>query len=102
MMHHIENINQVVHGMANLIKDDGIIITEDPSLLEMLKNNAYDQVYAEHMYIWSLSSMKNLLNTYNLEVFDIENNEFHGGCTRYYIAKKNKKNYKQGNATAKK
>lgn len=90
-MHHIENINQVVHGMANLIKDDGIIITEDPSLLEMLKNNAYDQVYAEHMYIWSLSSMKNLLNTYNLEVFDIENNEFHGGCTRYYIAKKNKK-----------
>ena len=59
--------------------------------MEMLKNNAYDQVYAEHMYIWSLSSMKNLLNTYNLEVFDIENNEFHGGCTRYYIAKKNKK-----------
>ena len=90
-MHHIENINEVVRGMANLIKDDGIIITEDPSLLEMLKNNAYDQVYAEHMYIWSLSSMKNLLNTYNLEVFDIENNEFHGGCTRYYIAKKNKK-----------
>ena len=38
----------------------------------MLKNNAYDQVYAEHMYIWSLSSMKNLLNTYNLEVFDLK------------------------------
>ena len=36
-MHHIEDINGVVKGMANLIKDDGIIITEDPSLLEMLK-----------------------------------------------------------------
>ena len=78
--------------MANLIKEDGIIITEDPSLLEMLKKNAYDQVYAEHMYIWSLSAMNNLLNSFGLEVFEIENNEFHGGCSRYYISKKiNKK-----------
>ena len=90
-MHHIENINDVVKGMANLIKDDGIIITEDPSLLEMLKNNAYDQIYAEHMYIWSLTSIKNLLNAHDLEVFNIENNEFHGGCSRYFIAKKNAK-----------
>ena len=36
-MHHIENINQVVHGMANLIKDDGIIITEDPSSIGNVK-----------------------------------------------------------------
>ena len=63
---------------------------EDPSLLEMLKKNAYDQVYAEHMYIWSLSAMKNLLNRFGLEVFDIENNEFHGGCSRYFISKKNR------------
>ena len=90
-MHHIEDINTVVKGMENLIKDDGVIITEDPSLLEMLKNNAYDQIYAEHMYIWSLSSMKNLLEKYNLEVFNIENNEFHGGCSRYFIGKKNRK-----------
>ena len=89
-MHHIEDINGVVKGMANLIKEDGIIITEDPSLLEMLKKNAYDQVYAEHMYIWSLSAMNNLLNSFGLEVFEIENNEFHGGCSRYYISKKNK------------
>ncbi len=90
-MHHIEDINSVIEGMANLIKEDGIIITEDPSMLEMLKKNAYDQIYAEHMYIWSLSSMKNLLNKYNLEVYDINNNEFHGGCSRYFISKKNKK-----------
>ena len=36
-------------------------------------------------------SMKNLLNKYNLEVYDINNNEFHGGCSRYFISKKNKR-----------
>ena len=31
-MHHIEDINGVVEGMGELIKDNGTIITEDPSL----------------------------------------------------------------------
>tara|TARA_Y100000590_G_scaffold369342_1_gene430533 strand:- start:2404 stop:3573 length:1170 start_codon:yes stop_codon:yes gene_type:complete len=90
-MHHIENINSVVEGMGELLKSDGTIITEDPSLKEMLIKNSYDQIYAEHMYIWSLSSMNSLFGKYGMEIYNIENNEFHGGCSRYYIAKKNKK-----------
>ena len=35
-MHHIEDINEVVKGMDLLLKDDGTIITEDPSLKEMI------------------------------------------------------------------
>ena len=90
-MHHIEDINNVAEGMSKLIKDDGIIVTEDPSLVEMIKKNSYDQIYAEHMYIWSLASGNSLFNKFNLEVFDIENNNFHGGCSRYFIGKKNKR-----------
>ncbi len=90
-MHHIEDINSVVKGMSELIKENGTIITEDPSLNEMLKKNAYDQIYAEHMYIWSLSSISFLFGRYGMEVYDIENNNLHGGCSRYFIAKKNKK-----------
>ena len=59
-MHHIEDINNVAEGMSKLIKEDGVIITEDPSLVEMIKKNSYDQIYAEHMYIWSLASMNSL------------------------------------------
>jgi len=94
-MHHIEDINNVAEGMSKLIKDDGIIVTEDPSLVEMIKKNSYDQIYAEHMYIWSLASMNSLFNKFNLEVFDIENNNFHGGCSRYFIGKKNKRKISQ-------
>jgi methylation protein EvaC len=94
-MHHIEDINNVAEGMSNLIKEDGVIITEDPSLVEMIKKNSYDQIYAEHMYIWSLASINSLFNKFNLEVFDIENNNFHGGCSRYFIGKKNKRKISQ-------
>ena len=94
-MHHIEDINNVAEGMAKLIKDDGVIITEDPSLVEMIKKNSYDQIYAEHMYIWSLASMNSLFNKFNLEVFDIENNNFHGGCSRYFIGKRKKRKISQ-------
>ena len=84
----IEDINSVAEGMSILLKDDGVIITEDPSLLEMIKKNSYDQIYAEHMYIWSLASMNSLFNKYGLEIFDIINNDFHGGCSRYFIGRK--------------
>ena len=90
-MHHIEDINSVIEGMSLLLKDDGVIITEDPSLKEMIKKNSYDQIYAEHMYIWSLASMNFLFGKYNMEIFDIENNIFHGGCSRYFIGKKDKR-----------
>lgn len=90
-MHHIEDINNVAEGMSLLIKDEGIIVTEDPSLIEMIKKNSYDQIYAEHMYIWSLASINSLFNKFGLEVFDIQNNNFHGGCSRYFIGKTNRR-----------
>ena len=35
--------------------------------------------------------MNSLFNKFNLEVFDIENNNFHGGCSRYFIEKNKRK-----------
>jgi len=94
-MHHIEDINEVVKGMDLLLKDNGTIITEDPSLKEMIIKNSYDQIYAEHMYIWSLHSISSLFGRYKMEVYRIENNERHGGCSRYFICRKGKKKIDQ-------
>ena len=35
--------------------------------------------------------MSYLFGKYGMEVYDIENNNLHGGCSRYFISKKNKK-----------
>ena len=68
------------------------MIIEDPSLLECLKKTSYDQFYNEHIYLFSLLSVKNLLNKFNFEIFDVKNLTTHGGSLRYYIKRKVNKN----------
>ena len=86
-MHHIENINSVAEGVSNLLKPMGVMVQEDPYLGDMLESTAYDQLYAEHMYIWSITSLNNAFNPHGLEIFDIERNQHHGGCMRYFICR---------------
>ena len=45
----------------------------------MFKKVAYDQFYNEHIYVFSLMAIKNLIRKYNLEVFDVEKLMTHGG-----------------------
>ena len=89
---HIQNLNEVFKAINNILSMDGILIIQDPSLLELIKNNAYDQFYNEHIYVFSYLSLSKILEKHNLEILNLENIKDHGGSIRYYIKKKNKKN----------
>ena len=84
---HIGNTNSVFKSIVHVLSDDGILILEDPSLLECLKMVSYDQFYNEHIYVFSLLSISNLIKKHKLEVFNIEKLHTHGGSLRYYIKK---------------
>ena len=71
---HIQNLNSVFNSIVHVLSDDGVLIIEDPSLLECFKQVSYDQFYNEHIYIFSLLSIKYLLKKHNLEVFNIKKN----------------------------
>ena len=87
---HIENYTELFKAIKLSLSDSGILILEDPSLLECIKNVAYDQFYCEHIYVFSSISLNKILGNFDLEIFDIENTNTHGGSNRYYI--KGKKN----------
>ena len=84
---HINDLNSVFKSITYVLSDDGILIIEDPSLLKCLQKVSYDQFYNEHIYVFSLLSINNLIKKYKLEVFDIEKLNTHGGSLRYYIKK---------------
>ena len=84
---HIEDLDNVLKAVNIILNDDGILIIEDPSLLECLKKNTYDQFYNEHIYVFSLIGLENILNKNDLEIFDIQNLKIHGGSNRYFIKK---------------
>lgn len=87
-MHHIEKCHEVLEGMDLLLKEDGIIILEDPYLPDMLKLGSFEQIYAEHNFIWCCSSYKTLFEKYSFFLNSVEHFSIHGGSMRYYFSRK--------------
>tara|TARA_B110001452_G_scaffold216648_1_gene188038 strand:- start:223 stop:1401 length:1179 start_codon:yes stop_codon:yes gene_type:complete len=90
---HIKNFNEIFKAIQISLSDRGILILEDPSLLECLKNTAYDQFYCEHIYVFSTIALKKILEKFGLEIFDIESTKTHGGSNRYLIKRISNKSY---------
>ncbi len=86
---HIKDLNDVFKNINLVLNEKGVLIIEDPSLIECLKKNTYDQFYNEHIYIFSFIGLSYLLMKNNLEIYKVENLSVHGGSNRYYIKKKN-------------
>jgi len=94
---HISDLDSVFKSISHVLSNNGVLIIEDPSLLECLKQVAYDQFYNEHIYVFSLLGIKNLIKRYNLEVFNIEKLNTHGGSIRYYIKRNSNSKIKINN-----
>jgi 2-polyprenyl-3-methyl-5-hydroxy-6-metoxy-1,4-benzoquinol methylase len=91
---HIKNISEIFKAINLALTDNGVLVLEDPSLLECMRNLAYDQFYCEHIYVFSTLSLQKTLEVADLEIFDVENLTTHGGSNRYYIKKKKNINFK--------
>jgi len=88
---HIKDLNDVFKSISLVLSENGKLIIEDPSLLECLKRNTYDQFYNEHIYVFSYLSLKNILKKHNFEIYKIENLDIHGGSNRYFIKRRSNK-----------
>ena len=91
---HIHDLKETFEAIELILDDYGIFILEDPSLLEVLKKTSYDQFYDEHAYVFSLTALKNLVQSTNLEIFKVEKLETHGGSNRVFFKKKFNKTIK--------
>ncbi len=91
---HIHNLKETFNAIYNSLNDNGIFILEDPSLIETLKKNSYDQFYDEHSYVFSIIALHNITKESNLEIFRIEKLKTHGGSNRVYFKKSSNKKIK--------
>jgi methylation protein EvaC len=91
---HIKNLNSVFSAINHVLSKKGVLIIEDPSLLECFKKVSYDQFYNEHIYVFSLLAINNIIKKYKLEVFNIEKLNTHGGSLRYFIKRSSNSKFK--------
>jgi methylation protein EvaC len=88
VMCHIGEINDVIEGINFLLKHDGVAVFEDPYLGEMIRKTAYDQIYDEHVFMFSLHSVSNMFERFGFELIDALPQSTHGGSMRYVLARK--------------
>ena len=89
---HIPNQNDLIASMNKLLKENGSIIFEEPYLGSMYKKISYDQIYDEHVYMFSASSINKLYKLHGLKLIDAIPQMTHGGSMRYIISKDKNKN----------
>lgn len=85
---HIENLYDLYAGVSTVLKDDGICVFEVSYLLDMIRSTLFDSIYHEHLYYFSVSSLKKLFEKTDLEIFNIERVQMHGGSLRVWLKKK--------------
>ena len=88
VMCHIPYLHSVAAGIRILLKPNGVLIFEDPYLGDIIEKTSYDQIYDEHAFYFSVSSVGYLFEQHGLEVFDVLPQNVHGGSMRYVIAHK--------------
>ncbi|MGK7877536.1 MAG: methyltransferase domain-containing protein [Xenococcaceae cyanobacterium] len=84
---HNYNPHSILDGVTNLLDRSGFFIIENAYLLNTIKNNEFDQIYHEHMFYYSIRSMKALLALHGMHIVNILMSPVHGGSI-IFVTKK--------------
>ena len=85
---HIPQLSSIFEPLKNLLSTRGVFVFEEPYLLDMLDNVSFDQIYDEHVYIFSIESIDKIAQRFGLELIDAIPQWTHGGSMRYVLAHK--------------
>jgi methylation protein EvaC len=88
VMCHIPDLPGVAAGAQHLLKPDGVMIFEEPYLGDMIAKTSYDQIYDEHVFVFSATSIARAFAPHDLELVDVAPQITHGGSMRYMLAPK--------------
>ena len=87
---HIPNLPDLIKSVDKLLSKNGVFIFEEPYLGSMFEKTSYDQIYDEHIYMFSAHSIKKIFELYHFDLIDLKPQITHGGSMRYVIARKGK------------
>lgn len=86
VMCHIPDIVGVVKGIQKLLKPTGVVMFEDPYLGDVIAKTSYDQIYDEHVFLFSALSVQYLFGLFGMELIDLLPQKTHGGSMRYVLS----------------
>ena len=85
---HAEDLRGMLSSINNILDDNGVFIFEEPYLGSMFEKTSYDQIYDEHIFMFSGSAIQKIFSLFDMELIDLIKQPTHGGSMRYVIARK--------------
>ena len=89
MFYDLEDPVSFVKDIESILADNGIWHFEQSYMPSMLRTNAYDTIFHEHLEFYSFKVIKKLLENNGLRVVDVQMNAINGGSFAVTVCKKN-------------
>lgn len=84
---HLDDIHDFMKGCRAALSSDGILIIENPYIVDFVRHMEYDTLYHEHVTVWGLKPMMELCVRNGMQVVGVEKKDIHGGTMRYHISR---------------
>ncbi len=82
---HVPAINEFLDAVRECLAPAGAAVFEFPYLGDLLARTAFDTIYHEHVFYYSLAAVAGLAQRARLEVFDVEYQPVHGESLRVFV-----------------
>ena len=92
---HIPDLKNLILSVDNLLSKKGLFIFEEPYMGSMFNKISYDQIYDEHIFMFSITSVKKIFDLYSFDLIDVLPQTTHGGSMRYVLARKKEHDIKE-------
>lgn len=85
---HIDDLDAVIEDVKALLNPNGVFIFESPYLGDFIDQLEYSTVYHQHLSYLAIKPLVSFLDKFDMEIFNVEFSDIHGGCFRCYISRK--------------
>jgi len=85
---HIDNLSDVLLGVSELLRSDGILSIEVGYFVDVFSNTWFDTIYHEHLDYHTVEPFKYFFDKFSMEVVDVQRISPQGGSIRVIAQKK--------------
>ncbi|MDH3275800.1 MAG: class I SAM-dependent methyltransferase [Gammaproteobacteria bacterium] len=86
---HVDNVRDFVAAAKDCLDDDGALMLEFPYGVDFIEHREFDTIYFEHLSYILIGPTKRLTEDVDMQLFDVQKQEIHGGSVRVFIGKQN-------------
>ena len=87
VFYHVEDIHSFLEGIALVMHERSIFLTQCVYMKEVLEKIQFDHFYHEHTLMHTLIPLRRLFAKYGLRMIDVDFYPVHGGSFALYVAK---------------